>query len=385
MIQPQPFKLDLSTVQVAARLWVAGQGCRYFHSENLSDQECHALLDELAASQSPPNDDAKEADFGAVPGRKRAFFVLQRVPDPNNSHRKVTNSWFFLDKAGRLTLPMLEAFAKNPIFADTQAEFVDRLQTTDFTPNFISPPPDDRSLARDPASVASTTSQWSLKPKRFSIVAIILIASVIMLLVLTRRNAVDSDPDPITPVVEPQTFDSRWTSETLKTQMREAIGKGKPIDMEDEQLLQEFVNLFTFDAKSLNLNPSQTEDMQRQCTSDLPNPFAKFLLELPTPKGGSVGDSNEAMPRQFRNQIMQLADTIEIGADQDGDQVDLSSLNPEEIVRALRNRLDYRVYYEKWHNEFQPNQKQDPWLEQWRVDGDKSWIPEARKFIRENY
>ena len=383
MTQPQSFKFDLSSVQVAARLWVTGQGCRYFHSESLSDQECHALLDELASALSLPNEDAKQTDFGEVPGRKRAFFILQRVPDPNNSHRNVTNSWFLVDKAGRLTLSMLEAFAKNPILADTQAEFVDRLQTTDFTPNFISPEPNDRSLTRDPESPASKTSQRPLNLQIISGVAIILLTTAIMLAVLPRENSEDSEPEQVMRPGEQKTIDPRWASEALKSQLREAIGEGKAIDLEDEQLLQEFVKLFTFDSKSLNLSPSQSVDMQRQRTGDKPNPFAKFLLELPTPQEVSDGDSNEATPQQFRQRIKQLAEKICTG--QNGDQVDLTGLNPEEIVRALRDRLDYLAYYKKWHGEFQPDQKQDPWLAQWIVDGDKSWIPEACKFIKDNY
>lgn len=380
MTQPQSFKCDLSSVQVAARLWVTGQGCRYFHSESLSDHEFHALLDELAAAQSLPNEDAKQTDFGEVPGRKRAFFVLQRVPDPNNAHRNVTNSWSLVDKAGSLTLPMLEAFAKNPVLADTQAEFVDRLQTTDFTPNVISSEPNDRSSIRDPESPASNTSQWRLKLQSISVVAI-------MLAVLPRQNTDDSEPEQLTPTGEPQTTDPRWASETLRSQLREAIGQDKAIDVGDEQLLQEFVNLFTFNTKSLNLSPSQSVDMERQRTSDIPNPFAKVLLELPTPQEVSDGDFEWATPQQFRHRITQLAVKIKDKdcTDQNGDQVALTSLNPEEIVRALRNRLDYRAYYENWHDQYQPNQKQDPWLAQWSVDGDKSWIPEARKFIKGNY
>ena len=385
MTQPQSFKFDLSSVQVAARLWVTGQGCRYFHSENLSDQECHAFLDELAAAQSLPNEDAKEADFGEVPGRKRAFFVRQRVPDPNNAHRSVTNSWFLVDKAGSLTLPILEAFAKNPVQAETQAEFVDRLTTTDFTPNVISPEPNEHSLNRDPESSALKTSQWRLKLQRISVVAVILLAAAIIFKVLPRPNTDNSEPQPIPPIGEPQPIDSRWASERLKSQLREAIGQEKAINLKDEQLLQEFVKLFTFDIKSLNLNPSQSDDMQRQRTSHSPNPFAKFLLELPTPQEVSDGDAKEATPQQFRDRITELAVQIKVLTDQNGDQVDLTSLNPEEIVTALRNRLDYDAYYENWHDQFQPDQEQDPWLDNWDADGDKSWIEAARKFIKDNY
>jgi len=343
------------------------------------------LFDELAAAKSLPNDGEKESDFGEVPGRKRAFFVLRRVPDPNNSHRNVTNSWFFVDKAGRLTLPMLEAFAKNPVLADTQAEFVGRLQTTDFTPNVISPDPKDPSLVCDPESPASKTSQLRLKLQSISVPTIILLATAIILAVLTRQNSGNSEPEPIPPIGEPQTIDSRWASETLKWQLREAIGPGKAIDLEDDQLLQEFVKLFSFDPKSLNLSHSQYVDMQCQSKSDKPNPFAKFLLELPTPREVSDVDFKGTPAQQFRHRISQLASEVNVRTVQNGDMVDLTSLNPEEIVSALRNRLNYRSYYENWHHQFQPNQKQDPWLDQWEVDGDKAWIPEVRKFIKDNY
>jgi hypothetical protein len=392
MTKPTSLKLDLSSVQIAARLWVSGKGCRYFHSENLSEKECLALFDELAASQMLSDEGSADPIFGQVRGRMDAFFVVQRAPDPNNPERNVTNSWYFLDKTGALTLPMLETFASNPAIADTQSEFVSRLKTTDFSPKTSSNDSNAPTTVREVET--SGAHKWSERLKilrRIGILGLGLL-TVFCIYVFSRPSETQYAEPPASEAVLTRNTnnDARWVTEKVKEQLRETVRakhdsgwRGEVNDLDGEELLQEFLDLFLFDIAKLGLSPGERQNMEQQLESKTPNPFAAFLLGLRDNQEVVDKSLDKSMNELYHAHLTQLASRL--CCDQSGSALDIKLLNPEEVITALRNRLDYRDYYEKWHSQFQPYQKKDTWLVHWDVEGDRSWIPTVREWIKKNY
>jgi len=390
MIKQTSLKFDLPSVSVVARLWVTGKGCRYFHSANLSEQECRVLFDELASIQTVQSEDVTEPIFGQVRGRRNAFYVVQRVPDPNNPERNVTNSWYFLDKSGTLTLPMWATFAENPVIADTQSEFVNRLKTTDFSPK-----PESSDSTESSTVEESGVSRPQRLHNRLKTLGAIGILGTVLLTIFIYFISTPSE----TPVAErPESesvgtskfYDTRWVSEKVKEQMRETVrvrsdslGDREVNNLDGDELLQQFLNLFVFDVAMLNLSASEKRDMEQQLEATTPNPFAMFLLGLPDNQEKIDKRLEKSMAELYRDRLTQLASSLCF--DQSGNTQGLKSLNPEEIVIELRNRLDYREYYDTWHRQFQPNQKKDLWLDHWEVEGDKAWLPRVREFIKKNY
>jgi len=390
MIKQTSLKFDLPSVSVVARLWVTGKGCRYFHSANLSEQECRVLFDELASIQTVQSEDVTEPIFGQVRGRRNAFYVVQRVPDPNNPERNVTNSWYFLDKSGTLTLPMLATFAENPVIADTQSEFVNRLKTTDFSPK-----PESSDSTESSTVEESGVSRPQRLHNRLKTLGAIGILGTVLLTIFIYFISTPSE----TPVAErPESesvgtskfYDTRWVSEKVKEQMRgtvrvrsDSLGDREVNNLDGDELLQQFLNLFVFDVAMLNLSASEKRDMEQQLEATTPNPFAMFLLGLPDNQEKIDKRLEKSMAELYRDRLTQLASSLCF--DQSGNTQGLKSLNPEEIVIELRNRLDYREYYDTWHRQFQPNQKKDLWLDHWEVEGDKAWLPRVREFIKKNY
>lgn len=371
-----------SDVKVVARLWLREHGCRYLHSDNVSDGDCHQWIEQLT-DESIASGVVQRCQMGT---QKNAYVISRRMPDPNNPERNVTNLWLFVDPRGQLTSSQLAHFAEVPWFASNQEEFellihrkLDELPSQMASQAASSGTPFSgkiRSAARTPTKIF----------------AVLFLFAIGIIAVWWRPiGFVEQEPD-IEVNVEPSpSIDQRWNEEYIRDGIETAIDDAELIevsahDLTDVELLNTFIELFRISDSELGLDASDGVNMDARRKS-APHPFLAFLDHFPRETPRADSDDNKTWPELCAALLIPLARSFgDASENRTPTGLPLEDANPREIIEWLRNQLNYEGFYRTWHAKELPNTTEDPFVKNWDSDDPANqWQRKVRAFLKKHY
>jgi hypothetical protein len=369
-------------VKVLARFWLRDVGCRIFRSANVSDKEQNAWIEQLFRES---NDDSVAT--GVVrrcqAGKQKhdAYLISKRTPDPNNTARCVTNFWLFVDPRGQLTSSQLIHFAKDPCFPASQEEFelaVHRI-LSQLPSGTVSQP----ECSVSPAGTKAT-SGIRMAIKTLAVLAVVAVGIVAVGIVAGWWWSFDTpDKHPVNDpsIVHPPSIDQRWDADEIRVEIKSAINNAGVIDgpipnLNDQELLTTFIELFRVTDSELEIDASDRENMNARKKPES-HPFLAFLAQFPGEIPKIESGQNKTWPELCAATLIPLAKGS-------GDAIE--DANPREIIQILRNQLNYTDFYRRWHDKVTPTEEQEPFVESWDSnDPANQWQRKVRDYIKKHY